>query len=157
MLVHKIAVLLFVIFNFGEHDTKISHFDIVKEKYRLHLNIELDRTMFEQSFTKKSTVKYLDNSERDLLIKTYVNDHFAIIVNKEQLQIGSFSVSADHHHFNIKIRYEEKLHSIENIEIKNTFMIAEYHDYINIVRAKINNVVRGFKMTKNRQSIRFSY
>ena len=36
-------------------------------------------------------------------------------------------------------------------------MIAEYDDYINIVRAKINNMVRGFKMTKDRQSIAFSY
>lgn len=157
MLLHKIAIVLLTVLNFSEHDAKVSHFDIVKEKDHIHLNIEIDKAKFERSFTKNNASKYLDTDERDALIQNYVSNHFVITVNKKQLQIGSFSVSADQHHFNLEIRYKEKIHSIEDVEIKNTFMIAEYEDYIHIVRAKINNVVRGFKMTKNRQSITFSY
>lgn len=156
-MVNKIVIALVMILCLGRYDSKTSYFTVSKEKNQIHLKIELNRAAFENSYTGWGASTYADDKERRTLIKKYVDDHFAMTINSKPMHVESFDVSFNHHYVIVEIQYREKIQDTGQVHIKNTFMITEYEDYINIVSAAINEKVRGFRMTKNQQSIHFSY
>lgn len=154
---YKTYVTLFFLFIsvIGKaHDTKMASFVLSNKNDQLVLKVQFIKEDFSSVLLNIGT----DNNEKYFeKVKDYIKENFNIKINDQELKLNFMSQSNDKHFLIIEISLGKFIPKIHKIAIRNTCLINELSEQINIIYLKFENKTRGFKMDKKRTSIEVLY
>ena len=140
------------------HDISMAHFKVYTENDAcLYIDIRFSQEDFKLAITENGKRSYTTHVERNDLIKTYLNTHFAITFNGQQQQLSVIQIQEEGHHFYIQLGVQGQPKQIDEVQLENTCLLAVEEKQINMIELHLNDKVRGFNMNKNRTAIIANY
>jgi len=139
------------------HDIPVAHFDISQKAKIINVSVEIDQFAFEQAYTENGKVKCTQQEDIQYQMADYWRSHFRLKINGTIVNLEFKNIGTVSHHYKIELGGELKNEKIKQIGIQNTCLLAELPDQSNVITAYINDKKRGFRMTKDRQTIRMDY
>ena len=142
-----IASLLASNFN---HDVAIAVFTLYELEGTLQLKTVIDR----EDLSNELVIP-----ESEINVKTlqkYLEVHCTIIINETPVTIEVNQIENDEDHIIVQSIMTGDFKSYKNIEVRNT-CLNTISNHSNIIRIKLNDTQRDFRMHEGRKKIELSY
>ena len=139
------------------HDIPVANFEISQTAKTLSLSIEIDQYAFQQAYTEKGQIQCTEQEDIKYQMQDYLCSHFRLKVNGNIVNLELKNVGTVSHHYMLELKGNLKKQKIKRIDIQNTCLLADLPEQSNVITAYINDRKRGFRMTKDRQTIRMDY
>ena len=144
----KILVFFLLLTGPGfSHDIKLAIFEMSQGKEGLQLNIVVDKEDFLRTLSSNYGDKRYD---LPYLASQYFDSHLIIRVND---QCATFTIATvEQNRYNIVLAgsLNMTVDWIEEVQVENYCMIDEIDRHENIVRLKLNNSERSFRLNRHR-------
>lgn len=132
------------------HDVAVAVFTVYESEGTLQLKVVID---------KEDLSKELGIAEKEITVKTvqeYLDVHCTFIINEAPVIIEVNQIKNDEDHIVVQSVMNGDFKTYQNIEIKNT-CLNTISNHSNIIRIKLNDTQRDFRMHEGRKKIELSY
>ena len=132
------------------HDVAVAVFTVYESAGTLQLKTVIDR---EDLSTELAIL------ESEITVKTlqeYLEAHCSFLINNVPVVIEVNQIKNDEDHIVVQSVLKGAFKSYNNIEINNT-CLNTISNHSNIIRVKLNDTQRDFRMHKGRKKIELSY
>jgi len=153
-----LTILLLQIATFGYgHDIRLAIFEISEGQSvnQLILNISFDKDDLELSLTMN--YPQISQGVKNDLIRKYVNENFQISLNSNSVELIINSIKYDDEFVRLTASITEFNESIKQIRVFNTCLIDYTEEHSNIIKSKLYDKVRSFRLTEDRISTVIDY
>lgn len=144
--------LLLLTLNLGfGHDIQMAIFEIYEGRDGLEMTVSIDKEDFLRTLATEFASEYSAARIGELAFE-YLDSKMAVKVNGE---CTSFKISEiEYGNLNIHLKGSLNLNveQVKEVSINNTCMIDLFEDHDNIIKLKLNNRSRSFRLNKDRTS-----
>ncbi len=141
------------------HDLRMAIFEISQEDDGYKLNISLDKNNFLKSLLTNYP-ELAKNYSEELLekyIASYMEGNLLLTFDDVCSEITINSVEYQKENIYIKAELEVSKDHVSRIEVLNTLMIDYNEGHLNIIKFRVNESVRTFKLSEERISTVVEY
>jgi len=132
------------------HDVAVAVFTVYESEGTLQLKVVIDRA---------DLCKELSIGESDLNVKSvqdYLDTYCHFIINESQVSILVDQINNDEDHLVVEAILEKAPKNYQTISVSNSCLLS-ISNHSNIVRFKLNDTQRDFRMHKGRTTIELTY
>ncbi|MEP0984643.1 DUF6702 family protein [Ekhidna sp.] len=152
-----ISILLLSSFYFGfGHDIKMAMFEIYEGKSGLEMTVTVDKEDFYSALSEEFPTKIQEHEIRDLAFE-YLESRVSIKVNGACTSFSIHEIESGDLNIHLKGSLNLEVDNVQKVTISNTCMIDLFEDHDNIVKLRLNDRNRSFRMHRNRTSTEAIY
>ena len=153
--VASIALIILSYFGYG-HDIKMAIFEIYEGNAGLEMKISIDKDDFLKTLAQEFPTTFSNNKITDHA-HTYFGSHVTITVNGKctsfKIKEVRFSETNIHLTGTLNLQVDE----VREVRVTNTCMVDLYKDHDNIIKLRLNEKNRSFRLNKDRTSTVATY
>ena len=147
----KILVLFLLLTSPGfSHDIKMAIFEVSQGKSGLQLDIVLDKEDFLKTLSSNYGDNRYDPKDLQYLASQYFDSHLIIRINDQCTKFTVAAMEQNRYTITLSGSLNMKVDGVEKVQIENYCMIDEIDRHENIVRLKLNNSDRSFRLNSHR-------
>lgn len=150
----NILLLTICFFGYG-HDIKMAIFEIYEGESSLEMSISLDKEDF--LATLSTEFHELTSENLELLAFQYLDSKIAININGECTTFTIDEVEFSDLNIHIRGSLNIQINEVKEVQMTNTCMIELFKDHDNIMKLKLNDRTRSFRLNQNRTSTIATY
>ena len=152
-----LIIFLIPLINFGfGHDIRMAIFEISESSEGLTLKISIDKNDFYASLEKEFGSTFTANKLEELSW-IYLSKKLDIEINEIKVFFDSGETTIDTYNIHMTTTLNPKIDQVTEIKMTNTCLIDSIEGHDNIMKLKLNNRVRSFRLNKKRTSTIASY
>lgn len=153
-----IVFLLSLNFGFG-HDLRMAIFEISEGENGLELSVSIDRDGFMTTLQENCNESLIHHEFEDAVWE-YLDSHMKIYVNDKlgKLDVGSIELGDQNIFINGALNVpDEIIGEIREIRMTNSCLVETIEGHDNLMKLKINDRQRSFRLNKDRISTTATY
>ncbi|MEO9482531.1 MAG: DUF6702 family protein [Ekhidna sp.] len=133
------------------HDIKMAIFEISENESGLIISASLDKEDFLKTLAATFPAEFPKGDIMGLAFE-YLNDKLAININGACTSLVINEIEFGRLNIHLKGSLKVGATKIREVEVRNTCMIDLFEGHDNIIKLKLNNRSRSFRLNKNRTS-----
>ena len=155
----KKIFILFLIplvnFAFG-HDIRMAIFEISENTTGLTIDISLDRADFLACLEKEFLSEFSEENMKELSW-TYLRRKLKIEIDEIEIAYDNEELTMNRNIIHLSANLKFNNHSIKQVKLTNTCFVDIIEGHDNIMKLKLNDRLRSFRLNKKRTSTIASY
>ena len=149
--------ILFLTIHFGfNHDVKIAVFEISQGKSGLEMTISVDKEDFLKALATEFPSELASENLGGMAFD-YLASKIAIEVNGECTSLTLHEIEFDNLNIHLRGSLNTQVCKVEEIRMTNTCLIDLFEDHDNIMKLKLNDRTRSFRLNNKRTSTVATY
>ena len=146
------TTLLLITIHFGYgHDIKMAIFEIYQGKSGLKITISVDKDDFLKALATEFPTGLTSENLGELAFD-YLASKIAIEINDECTSLALHEIEFDNLNTYLRGSLNTQVCKIEEVRMTNTCMIDLFEDHDNIMKLKLNDRTRSFRLNSRRTS-----
>lgn len=133
------------------HDIKMAIFEIYETDSGLAMTVSVDREDFYETLAREFPVKVKTHKIEDLAF-LYLDSKTAITVNGECTSFEIHEIEFGELNIHLTGSLNLKVDDVKEIRVTNTCMIEIFEGHDNIMKLKLNDRIRSFRLNSKRTS-----
>lgn len=138
------------------HDIKLAVFEVFEAESGLEMNVTLDKEDFLSSLESEFGIRPTSDNLQKLAFE-YLDSKVSIKVNGECTSFAILEIVFSNLNIHLKGSLNIQIAAIEEIHMTNSCMVDLIEDHDNIMKLKLNNKTRSFRLNRSRTSTTATY
>lgn len=138
------------------HDIRMAIFEVFEGDAGLEMTVSLDRNCFTQIIQKECLTAY-NSEDFKLLTSEYLRSKVLIEIDSRCTSFEVFQIEFSEENIFVKGSLNLKTEKIKEVKLTNTCMIDFIEDHDNIMKLKLNDRTRSFRLNSKRTTTVASY
>ncbi len=152
-----LSLFLILILSSGfSHDIRMAIFEISDSSEGLTMRVSLDRTDFLNTLKNEFPIKFTSENINQLMW-LYIRDRVHIEVNKNETAFQISEIEYGDNNIYLKGPLNLKIDDIKEVRLTNTCMVDVIKGHDNIMKLKLNDRTRSFRLNEKRTTTLAAY